>query len=328
MVRILSRSDVLAVISMPEVIEAVERAFADLARGSGNQPERIPATIPSSDGLLIPMTATLARSDAGGVKLLADLPANPARNLPRQQSTITMVDTGTGRCEAVLDGGAITQYRTAAASAVATRQLARQDSRVLGLVGAGKQARVHMTAISEVRPIDTVLVWSRNESTSVAFRNEMAGHGTDIRIADSPEQVVRSADILCTLTPSPTPVVHGEWFTPGTHINAVGAPPRPDHREIDTEAIGRARIVVDDAHVALTESGAALIALREGAITADDLRTELGDVLIGAQPGRRSDDEITLFNSVGVPIQDIATASLVLGPAREQDLGIEVALSD
>lgn len=328
MVRILSRSDVQAVITMPEVIGNLEQAHADLACGLAEQPERYPASLPDGDGLLIPMTAAMSRTGIGGVKLLADLPANPASGLPRQQSTIILVDTGAGHCKAILDSATITQYRTAAASAVATRQLARQDSHVLGLVGAGAQARAHMMAIAEVRPIDTVLVWSRSGSTSRAFQDEMAGRGADIGITNNPEQVVRGADILCTLTPSTTPVVHGEWFTPGLHINAVGAPPRPDHREIDTEGIRRARIVVDSTHTALTESGDVLIPLGEGVITTEDLCTELGDILIGAQPGRRSDDEITLFNSVGVALQDIATASLVLDRACTKNLGIELALEE
>lgn len=326
MVRILCRSDILTVISMPELIEAVEQAHADLARGMADQPDRTPAIPPHTDSVLIPMTAALPTQGVAGVKLLADIPRNPERGLPRQQSVILLLNADTGTCEAVLDGAAVTQYRTAAASAVATRHLARADSHVLGLIGAGTQARTHLAAISEIRPIDTVLVWSRRHHTARKFREDMAGRVSRIEIADTPEEVVRNADILCTLTPSRSPIVHGAWFQPGLHVNAVGAPPRPDYREIDTEGIRRARLVVDSVHTALHESGDVLIPLEEQAITADHLHDELGEVIIGHKVGRHHAEEITLFNSVGVPIQDLAAAKLVLDHAREKDIGFEVAL--
>jgi alanine dehydrogenase len=328
MVRILTRSDVSSLISMADVIEAVEEAHADLARGLAAMPGREPAAPPQTDSLLIPMTAALSRHGIGGVKLLADVPANPSRGLPRQQSTLVLVSATNGRPLAFLDGGAITGIRTAAASAVATRHLARADSRVLGLIGAGAQARSHLIAIAQVRPIDTVLVWSRNEATARAFQNEMSEtHGAMIRVVGNPEEVVRECDILCTLTPSKDPVVHGDWFTPGLHVNVVGAPPRPDHREVDTEAIRRARVVVDSVHTALTESRAVIIALGEDAITTDHISAELGSVIIGEEPGRTGEDEITLFNSVGVGIQDIAAAQLVFSRACEKDMGVEVDLA-
>ncbi|MFI0470236.1 ornithine cyclodeaminase family protein [Saccharopolyspora sp. 5N102] len=328
MVRILTRSDVRSLISMDEVIDAVQKAHEDLALGRADQPERHAARTPGTDAHLIPMTAALADGQAGGVKLLADVPANPARALPRQQSTIVLVNPENGVCEAFLDGGAITQYRTAAASAVATRCLARPDARVLGLIGAGAQARSHFAAITRVRPIDRVLVWSRTEASARAFRDAVADSGVDIEFADSPEQVVRGSDVLCTLTPAATPVVAGRWFGEGLHVNAVGAPPRRDHREIDTDGIARARVVVDSLDTALAESGAVSIALDEGAITVDHVRDELGEVLTGAKPGRRDDAQITLFNSVGVPIQDLATARILVDRARDKGIGIEISLPE
>lgn len=328
MVRILTRSDIRSLISMDEVIGAVQKAHEDLARGRADQPERRPARTPGTDVHLIPMTAALADGRAGGVKLLADVPENPARALPRQQSTIVLVNAETGVCEAFLDGGAITEYRTAAASAVATRCLARPDSRVLGLIGAGTQARSHLAAIMQVRPIERVLVWSRTEASARAFRDDVAGSGPDIELADSPEKVVRGSDIVCTLTPAASPVVAGSWFGEGLHVNAVGAPPRREHREIDTEGIVRARVVVDTLDTALAESGDVSIPLDEGAITVEHFRDELGEVLTGAKPGRRNDAQITLFDSVGVGIQDLATARILVDRARAEGIGIEIPMNE
>ncbi len=324
MVRIVTRSDVEAVLDLREVIDAVEDAHRQLVLGGATQPGRSCAPIPGNDGLLVPMTATV--DGAGGVKLLADLPGNPVAGRPRQQSTITLLDSATGRAEALLDGAVITRYRTAAASAVATRALSNPDSSVLGLIGAGALARAHLAAISCVRPIRTVVVWSRNPATAQAFRDETADSGCEIRVADTPAEAVQAADVVCTLTPSVDPIVHGTWLRAGQHLNVVGAPPRPRHREIDAECLRRARVVVDSRHTALTESGATLTALHEGVISKEHLTTELGEVLAGVCPGRTRESEITLFNSVGVAVQDIATAALVLRRVVSKGLGVEIAL--
>ncbi|EFL09370.1 alanine dehydrogenase [Streptomyces sp. AA4] len=322
--RIVTRSDVEAVLDLREVIEAVEHAHRQLVLGGATQPGRACAPIPGNDGLLVPMTATV--DGAGGVKLLADLPGNPESGRPRQQSSIILVDTATGRPEALLDGAVLTRFRTAAASAVATRALSNPDSSVLGLIGAGALARAHLEAIAVVRPIRTVVVWSRDPATAQAFRDEMAGSGREICVAETPVEAVQAADVVCTLTPAVDPIVRGAWLRPGQHLNVVGAPPRPHHREIDAECLRRARVVVDSRHTALTESGAAITALREGAISEQQLETELGEVLAGVCPGRTGRTEITLFNSVGVAVQDIATAALVLRHVAAKGLGVEIAL--
>jgi len=330
MVLVLSHADItaaLSTISTDTMIDAVEAAYAQLAAGNASQPARTPAHVPHSDAVLVPMTAVLGPSHIAGVKLLADVPANAAAGRPVQQSTIVVVDPRTGACEAVLDGAAITRHRTAAASAVATRYLARPDSHVLGLIGAGAQARTHLAALCRVRPIDHVLVWSRRRDTAEHFAHDMAANGLRIDIATTPEQAVHAADILCTLTPSATPLVHGNWFPDGLHINAVGAPPRPDHREIDTDAVTRAHLVLDSLHTARHESGAIMIPLAEGALTPDAVATELGDVIRGTAPGRTDPTQITLFNSVGLPIQDMAAARLVIDTARVHSLGTPIELT-
>jgi ornithine cyclodeaminase/alanine dehydrogenase len=260
-----------------------------------------------------------------GVKLLADDPANPAGL--RQQSTIVVLDPRTGSCEAFLHGEAVTRYRTAAASAVATRHLSRPDSRTLGLIGAGAQARAHLAAIRHVRPVDRVLVWSRNAATAHRFAEQVREPGLHVDVVEHPRAAVAGADILCTLTPAPSPIVHGAWFPAGLHVNAVGAPPRPDHREIDTDAVRRSRLVVDTVATAIHESGAIAIPLAAGELHEADITVELGDVITGAQPGRTDDQQITLFNSVGLAIQDLAAARLVIDAARDGGHGFVIDLA-
>jgi alanine dehydrogenase len=334
-VLLLTRSEVASVLDMAEVIREVETAHAALAAGSGADLGGAQLAVPASTALLIPMTAALP--PAAGVKILTDTPANASRSLPTQQSTIVLVDTTTGACDAVLDGAAITLYRTAAASAVASRYLARKDASVLGLVGAGRLARTHLLAISLVRDVDRVLVWSWRRAGAEAFAASLAevaserssatdGRGPEVRVASSAEEVVRGADILCTLTPSPEPLVSGAWFKPGLHVNAVGAPPRPDHRELDTEAVTRARLVVDNRNAVARHAGDLLIPLAEGAIEPKDFDVELGQIILGERPGRCSPEEITVYKSVGIGIQDVAAARAVVAAARRRGVGTEVAL--
>jgi ornithine cyclodeaminase/alanine dehydrogenase len=276
---------------------------------------------------MIPMVAASEPHRAVGLKVMTDAPDNVARGLPRQQSLIVLVDPGTGACEAVLDGAAITLMRTAAASAVATRQLANPGGTTLGLVGAGGQARAHLEAIRQVRPVKKVVVWSRSRSTAERLVKDLRGDDVELSVAGSPREVVAASDVLCTLTPSLHPIVLGEWLRAGMHVNVVGAPPRPSHREIDTEAVVRSRVVVDDAEVARQESGAIVVALAEGAVGPEHCRTELGEVVAGLSIGRRSPAEITMYTSVGVGIQDVVVARLVLDLARAKGLGIDIDLA-
>jgi alanine dehydrogenase len=325
-VLVLTRSEVASLLDMDQVIAAVERAHASLSSGSASDLGPASLAVPASSALMIPMVAAIDNG-TGGVKLLMDAPDNAALSRPTQQSTIVLVDTTTGSCDAFLDGASITRVRTAAASAVATRYLAREGPAVLGFIGAGALARTHLQAMRSVRPIRHVLVWSRTPSTGKAFAEHVADEGLDAQVADSPEEVVSASDILCTLTPSRSPVVLGRWFKPGLHINAVGAPPRSDHREIDTEGIQRSRVVVDSLQVARHKSGDVLIPLAEGAIPAVHFQDELGQIINGYRPGRTDENQITLYNSVGLAIQDIATAQLVVAAARKNRVGVEVALT-
>lgn len=323
---ILARSEILRVLDMADVIAVVERAHIDHACGRAVQPPRSAVAMPGSPNALFSMPAIVPSMAAAGFKLFANTPSNGPRGLPTQSSVIVLHDADTGLCRAVLDGGAITAWRTAAASAVATRLLARPASQVLGLVGAGRLARTHLAAIKLVLGLTEVVVWSRTRATAERFAADCADPDLPISVLDTPEQVLRRADVVCTLTPSPQPVLLGAWLRPGQHVNAVGSPPVLDHREVDTEAVVRSRVFVDDREAVAIESGDLMIPCAEGAITPAHFADEIGEVAAGRKPGRVDDAQITMFKSVGVAIQDIATAALVVQRAEAMKLGVTVSL--
>lgn len=326
---ILTRSQLEGLVTMPEVIAAVETAHADMSRGTAAQPAPGAMALPSGTGAFLTMTALADRQGLAAVKLLADIPDNAARGLPTQRSVLMLVSKETGFCEAILHGQIPTRIRTAAASAVATRHLARPDSRVLGLIGAGELAVAHVEAMLHVRPFERLAFWTRNPETAARFAARIADAHPGLAVAAmaSPQAVFAEADVVCTLTPSREPVVEGAWFRPGQHINAVGAPPRPDHREIDSAGMARARVFLDSRATAMRESGDLLLALAEGALAEADVGPEIGDVITGKAPGRTAADEITLYNSVGIAMQDIAIAAMIVRRAREAGVGVEVDLS-
>lgn len=321
MTAFLHDDELAGIVDLGELVDTVRTLHTDLALGHATQPA--PTIIDTaSSTVLLPMVATSHRFGLSVVKILTDAQANGPADGPVQQSTVILLDATTGTRLAVLAGGTCTRMRTAATSAVATEALARTDSRILGLVGAGPLAVEHVAAIRRVRPVDTVVVWSRTPERIRSFRDALrrrdAADGTaalDLVVAADIRDVVEDADVLCTLTPAREPVVHGRWFRPGLHVNAVGAPPRPDHREIDSTGMGRATVVVDSTDVNLQKSGEVLFALRDGTVTEHHFRRELGDVLAGLATARTDPAEITLFNSVGLALQDLAYAALATGRA-------------
>ncbi|QSR27279.1 ornithine cyclodeaminase [Nocardioides aromaticivorans] len=322
MTLVLTRSDVEELISLPDTIAAVRAAHVGLATGQAGVPVAPTMAEPGSDTVYVGMAAVSRTDRLATVKLLADMPSNAARGLPTQRSAILAVSSADGSCAALVDGAVVTRFRTAATSAVATEALARPGSRVLGLVGAGRLARAHVEALREVRPFDRVVVWSRTGRTA----RELAD-GTGAEVVESAEAVFDVADVVCTLTPTREPHVRGDWLRPGQHVNVVGAPPRADHREVDSEAIRRSRVVIDARATSWHDSGDIVIPLGEGAVTRDHVGDELGAVLAGQVRGRSDDEQITLFNSVGVGLQDLAVARLLIDEARRTGIGLEVDLS-
>lgn len=322
MTLVLTRSDVEKLISLPDTIAAVRAAHVDLATGRAAVPVAPSMAEPGADTVYVAMAAVSRTDRLATVKLLADMPSNAARDLPTQRSAILAVSSTDGSCAALVDGAVVTRFRTAATSAVATDALARTDSRVLGLVGAGRLARAHVEALRGVRPFDRIVVWSRTQRTA----HELADV-TGAEVVTSAEAVFDVADVVCTLTPTREPHVRGDWLRPGQHVNVVGAPPRADHREVDSEAIRRARVVIDTRATSWHDSGDILIPLEEGAVSRAQVADELGAVLAGELAGRTSDEQITLFNSVGVGLQDLAVTRLLIDEARRVGIGLDVDLT-
>lgn len=327
MTLILSASELGSLTNMAATIDTIERAFLSLAAGAAHQPAPQSLHLPSSDARFLPMAALSDVDQLASVKLLADIPSNHDSGLPTQRSTILLSSQVTGETLAILDGRIPTRVRTAAASAVASKHLACPDSSVLGLVGAGALAVAHVEAMVEVLPIEKIIVWSRTESTLEKFRALTANHKLDIVFAGSVQEVVESAHVLCTLTPATEPLVFGKWFTPGLHVNAVGSRPRPEHREIDSEGVLNSRVFVDSLATAKEKSGNLIIPVSEGAYSFDRVEAELGEAIAGSSPGRTGRGDITLFNSVGIGLQDLAIGRLLYDRALEIGLGLRVDLA-
>ena len=266
------------------------RALVDLSAGRVVQPLRTIVPVAAHRGFFGVMPAY---ADALGAKLVAFYPHNSG--VPTHHAVILLFRPETGEPLAMMDGRLITEMRTAAVSAVATQHLARPEASVLAILGSGVQARSHLEALRQVRSLREVRVWSPRNARVFAEQ-----HG--VQAVASPEAAVRGADLVVLATSAETPVLHGSWLSPGTHVNAVGAV-RPDWRELDDEVLARARLYVESREAALHESGDVMAA---GSIAA-----ELGEVAAGVQPGRRTADEITLFKSVGVAVEDVAAAALV-----------------
>lgn len=329
MTLILTRSDVTGLVTQAEVVAAVEAAHADIARATAAQPAPASLHLASSPATFLAMAALADRQALAAVKVLADVPGNAPAGLPVQRSVLVLLSQATGACEAIIHGQIPTRMRTAAASAVASRHLSRPDSKILGLIGAGDLAVEHVAALMEVRTIKRVRVWSRTETRTAEFSTRIAADFPDVVVEPvrSPRDAFVGTDIVCTLTPSREPIVEGAWFAPGQHINAVGAPPRPDHREIDSAGMARASIVLDSRATATQESGDLILAIADGTLSADTKLPELGEVIAGLAKGRTSPDDITLYNSVGIAMQDLAIGSLLLARARQKGVGLELDLA-
>jgi alanine dehydrogenase len=287
----LDETAVSGLLRMEELIPAMEGALADFASGKVVQPVRTMLPVAEHKGFLGLMPAYTGA--ALGTKLVTFYPHNT--DVPTHHATILLFKPETGEPLVTMDGRLITEVRTAAVSAVATGRLARPDASVLAIIGSGVQARSHLEALSLVRGFREIRVWSPRRAA--AFAEE---HG--VLAATSAEEAVRGADVVVTATTSTTPVLAGEWLSPGAHINAIGAA-RPDWRELDDEVLRRSRVYVDSREAALKESG--------DVIAAGEIVAEVGEVVSGAKPGRRSAEEVTLFKSLGLAVEDVVTAGLV-----------------
>jgi ornithine cyclodeaminase/alanine dehydrogenase-like protein (mu-crystallin family) len=324
-VLVLNGEQVAQLMPMPECIKVMRDALAALARGEALVPLRTVMRVPGVSGFLGLMPGYISpregQEGALGLKAVSVFPGNASRGIDTHQGAVLLFEADTGRLSALLDGAAITAIRTAAVSGVATDVLARPDASELAVLGAGVQARTHIEAIAAVRPLRRVRIWSRNPEHAAALASELRRRfGFPIEAAPSAEAAVREADLVATVTASPEPILKREWLKEGVHINAVGAS-IPTSREIDTATMVAARLFVDRRESALAEAGDLLIAMREDAVTGDHVQAELGEVIIGKDPGRRSPRELTLFKSLGLAVEDVASAAYLVRRARETGTG-------
>jgi ornithine cyclodeaminase len=325
---ILNQSDIEALLPMPACIDVMASALSSLARGDAVLPLRTVMRIPKTENFFAAMPGYVEVDGTGvfGAKLVTVFPGNQGTPFDSHQGAVLIFDNERGGVAAVLDGTAITSIRTGAVSGVATRALARANASALAILGSGVQAHSHLRAMCAVRPIKTLRVWSRNPDNARAFvdyaRRE---HGLDASASPTGVEAVRDADIVCAATSSNEPVLFGEWLSPGTHVNAVGVS-QPHARELDSATVVRSRLYVDRRESALKEPGDILAPLKAGEITPDHIVGEIGEVLIGRAPARRSADEITLFKSLGLAIEDLASASYVYAEALRTGAGTRVEL--
>lgn len=323
---ILNEHDVRAVLPMPDLIEAMQAALVAYSAGRAEQPLRTVLEIGTQKAFFGVMPAFLPDVPALGTKLVTVFGTNPAAGLPSHLATIILLDPQTGALRAVLDGRFITEARTAAVSAVATRLLARPDAGTLAIIGSGVQARSHLEAVGCVRPLREVRVWSPHADRRESFARELQPHtSAPIRPSPSAEAAVEDADLVVLATSARSPVVRSEWIADGAHICAVGAC-RPDQREMDGALVGRARVIVDSRKSALAEAGDIVLAIEDGEFSAGRIAGELGDVAAGRVDARQSDDQVTLFKSLGMAVEDVAAAHLAYVRATERGLGRGVVL--
>jgi alanine dehydrogenase len=318
---VLSRSEVEELLDPDELIEALASAMADLSAGAASMPSRIAATIPDRDAMLGAMPAYLASNDVLACKLVDVFPGNASMGMETHQAVVMCFDPKDGTPLALMDGTAVTAQRTAAGSALATRLLAREDARVLTIVGTGVQARAHADYVPRVRTFDEVRVVGRTPDRVTALATFLTAEGREATAFDSVEEAVRGADVVCLCTHSPAPVISREWLADGAHVNSVGF--NTEGPEVDAATVRDARVVVEYRPSSLAPPPAGPVDLQ--GLRPDDV-VEIGEIILGTHPGRTSGDELTLYRSGGVAVQDAAAAGLVLTRARKLNVGREIEL--
>lgn len=309
---------------MTEAIDIVEEAFVQLSAGQAIVPARTPIPVAPHGGTILFMPAYLTVSDALGVKIVSVFPGNLALGRPTIAAVVVVNDAATGEPRAVLDGAYLTALRTGAASGVATRWLARPESETVAIFGAGVQGRTQLEAVCTVRPIRRAWVFDVDPESARRFASEMGQRGgripADIRVASSPTEAARQADVLCAATTSRTPVVADADLKPGVHINGIGSF-TPEMREIEEATVRRARVVVDSREAAWAEAGELIIPRQKGLIAESDVYAELGEIAAGRKEGRADVAQVTFFKAVGNAVQDVSVASHVLKRAEQEGLG-------
>jgi ornithine cyclodeaminase len=325
---ILTKEEVQQALPMSEMIPATKDAFASLTSGKAEVPLRGHLNIPPHEAtsLFMPVYLQNEIGEALSVKIVSIFPQNKDLNLPLIHAAVLVLEANTGRILALLEGGSLTAIRTGAVSGAATDLLARPDSQVLGIFGAGVQSRTQLEAVCTVCPIKKVLVYDPQDNLVDEFIDKMIGQGPipkDLYKAKDPNEVCSQADVICCATTSTTPVFEDRDLKEGVHINGVGSY-TPEMQEVPAETVQRALLVVDSREAALSEAGDIIQPLQEGRIKMDHIHAELGEIVLGNKPGRLNTNQITFFKSVGNAVQDAAAAQLAMQNAQKMGLGQNV----
>lgn len=325
-VLMINQSEVRQLLPMDECMDVMADTLKTLADGSAILPLRRVMWLPEKVGALGMMPAYLGSIGMMGLKVVSVFPGNHGTEYDSHIGAVMLYETKHGQLLAIVDASEITAIRTAAVSGVATRALAREDADDLAIMGAGVQAKSHLAAMLVARNIKRVRVWSRSADNSKAFaERESRRYDIEIEAIADARRAVEGADIICTTTSSPKPILQGAWLQAGTHINAVGSSVAFT-RELDTAAVVKSKLFVDRRESTLNEAGDFLFPKKEGAINDDHIKGEVGEVLLGRIKGRDSNDEITLFKSLGLAVEDVASAHHVYAKALQRNLGLAVEL--
>ena len=319
--RVISRSEILSLITMRDAIEAMARAFGQLSAGAAEMPVR--GALTTGDGISLFMPARLGATGERGAKVVSIFQGNRSRGLPSINGVILMVDDETGLPAALMDAGELTAIRTAAAAGLAARLLSREESRVLAVFGAGVQAPRQIEAVRAVRPIEEVRVVSKSGESARRLAESL--NGVEARAVGDPAEAIDGADIIVAVTTSRTPVFDGSDLPAGTHVSGSGSF-LPDHQEIGSEIVTRARVVVEDREAVLEEAGDLIIPIGQGLVTAEVIDADLGEIVNGEAPEGSAGRDLTFFKSVGTAVQDVAIGSLVMRRAEEAGVGRVVEL--
>jgi ornithine cyclodeaminase len=326
---LLSRAEVRELLDLDALIDALAPAMEDLSAGRASVPDRIASLVPERDALLAAMPGYVPSLGALVSKLVSLFPRNAGGPIPTHQALVAVFDPATGSPVALLDGTEITAARTGACSALSVRLLAREDASELAVLGTGVQARSHARAVVRVRPIADVRVAGRDPRKAAALAAELAAElGVPARAVGSYQTALEGADVVCATTHALEPVVRREWLAPGTHVTSVGY--NPAGRELDDLTVIDALVCVESRRAVLAPvpagSNDLTQPIHDGLIGPEHIHAELGELVAGTKPGRTSAEQITLYKSVGVAVQDAAAAALVLAAAREAGVGSEITL--
>jgi alanine dehydrogenase len=322
---LLSRNDVINILDIKETIDILEVAFSDLSNGKAVMPQRTPIATPDHGGLALFMPAYIKGMGALGAKIVTVYRDNPVKfDMATVLGTIILLDQNNGAPLAVMDGGYLTAMRTGGVAGLATRVLARQDARVHAMFGTGGMARTHAWAVDRVRNIQRLILYSIDPlEKRQAFRQSLKDMlDCEVVLAEDPKEAVSQADIVTLITSAKDPVIDGDWLKLGTHINGIGSH-APTMRELDTKTIRKSKVICDLVEACKPEAGDFIIPVQAGEYHWEDIHGSLGDVITGSISGRENDEEITLFKSVGLAIQDMSVAYLVYQKAVEQGVGME-----